>query len=82
MTSLEKSNETATTNEQHHMQFVPKSFYYFPYPKHADNGKGFGCIISLILLEKMLMLQLLHAAVTTVFPPDEQLDNFVLHLPL
>ena len=80
-TCQKNSDQTATANAQH-VQLVPKSFFFFPYPKHADNGKGFGCVISLILLEKTSMLQLLHEAVTFVFPPDERQENFVPHVSL
>eukprot|EP00544_Gedaniella_sp_CCMP2646_P011049 CAMPEP_0202485298 /NCGR_PEP_ID=MMETSP1361-20130828/4169_1 /ASSEMBLY_ACC=CAM_ASM_000849 /TAXON_ID=210615 /ORGANISM="Staurosira complex sp., Strain CCMP2646" /LENGTH=199 /DNA_ID=CAMNT_0049114165 /DNA_START=82 /DNA_END=678 /DNA_ORIENTATION=- len=61
---------------------IPTSFYYFAYPKHADNGKGFGCVISLILLENTIALQQLHAAVTATFPQDERQSNFVPHMSL
>ena len=50
----------------------PEQFYFFPYPKEADNGKGFGCVIPLILLENNPWLQLLHDIVYDIFPPDER----------
>mmetsp|Transcript_20756 Transcript_20756/g.30672 ORF Transcript_20756/g.30672 Transcript_20756/m.30672 type:complete len:284 (+) Transcript_20756:185-1036(+) len=50
----------------------PESFYFFPYPKEADNGKGFGCVIPLLLLETTSLLQSLHDIVCNVFPPDER----------
>lgn len=29
---------------------IPTSFHFFPYPKEADNGKGFACVIPFLLL--------------------------------
>jgi len=84
----EDASHTATTiiqqqqQQQQQQHLIPTSFYYFHYPKHADDGKGFGCVISLILLEKTLALQRLHEAVTLVFPPDERQNNFVPHVSL
>ena len=49
-----------------------ESFYFLPYPKDADNGKGFGCVIPLLLLENTPPLQSLHDVVCSVFPPDER----------
>jgi len=54
------------------IQLIPTSHYYFPYPKTADNGKGFGCAISLLILETTPALQLLHEVVKTMFPPDKR----------
>ena len=48
------------------------SYYYFPYPKNADEGRGFGCVISMLLIEKSRQLEALHDAVTSIFPPDER----------
>ena len=62
------------------LQLVPTSFYYFAYPKHADNGKGFGCVISLLILKQTAALHKLHAAVMATFPPDERHSNFVPHV--
>ena len=53
----------------------PTSYYYFPYPKEADGGKGFGCVISLMILEKTQELQYLHQAALKTFPPDERHCN-------
>ncbi len=50
----------------------PTDFYFFPYPKHADNGRGFGCVISMLLLEKNQNLQRLQFIVSQMFPPDER----------
>ena len=47
-------------------------YYYFPYPTSADGGRGFGCVISMLLIEKSSQLQALHDAATAVFPPDER----------
>ena len=53
----------------------PTSYYYFPYPKEADGGKGFGCVISLMILEKTQELSCLHQAALQTFPPDERHCN-------
>lgn len=50
----------------------PSDFYFFPYPTEADDGKGFGCVIPLLLLDNCPWLQLLHDVVYDVFPPDER----------
>jgi 2'-5' RNA ligase len=68
-------------DETNNVQILPTSFYYFPYPEHADNGRGFWCVISLILLKKTDVLQKLYESVRSVFPPDE-LDEFIPHLSL
>lgn len=47
-------------------------YYYFPYPKSADDGRGFGCVISMLLIENNRQLQAIHDAAKTVFPPDER----------
>ena len=47
-------------------------YYYFPYPKSEDDGRGFGCVISMLLIEKNRQLQAFHDAAKTVFPPDER----------
>lgn len=54
------------------MSLKPSDFYFFPYPVQADNGRGFGCVIPLLLLENLPWLQLLHDIVYDVFPPDER----------
>jgi 2'-5' RNA ligase len=82
----DKGHDDATHESTWHppmqLMLIPSSFYYFAYPKHADNGKGFGCVISLILLENTVALQQLHAAVTATFPRDERRSNFVPHMSL
>mmetsp|Transcript_4113 Transcript_4113/g.6545 ORF Transcript_4113/g.6545 Transcript_4113/m.6545 type:complete len:180 (-) Transcript_4113:589-1128(-) len=54
---------------------IPTRSYYFPYPKTADDGKGFGCCISLLLLETTPRLKCLQEVVKGVFPPDERHGN-------
>lgn len=60
----------------------PTAFYFFPYPKEADNGLGFGCVIPLLLLdndatgtsvsESTSELRRLQRIVCQTFPPDER----------
>jgi hypothetical protein len=64
--------KTQTNNIGKQLQLIPTSQYYFPYPKTADNGKGFGCCISLLILETTPQLKLLHDIVRKRFPPDER----------
>jgi hypothetical protein len=78
---MAEPNDTHDYSNQSHVQFCPTSFYYFPYPKHADNGRGFGCAISMILLERTQALQKLYESVRTVFPPDER-NEFIPHVSL
>ncbi|KAL7465608.1 hypothetical protein ACHAXS_005921 [Conticribra weissflogii] len=54
------------------LKLKPSSHYYFPYPKTADGGKGFGCCISLLILETTPELMTLHEVVKSIFPPDER----------
>mmetsp|Transcript_6280 Transcript_6280/g.11191 ORF Transcript_6280/g.11191 Transcript_6280/m.11191 type:complete len:314 (+) Transcript_6280:233-1174(+) len=62
----------ANDNSIPRTKMIPTSHYYFPYPRTADDGKGFGCCISLLILETSPELQLLHDVVKNVFPPDER----------
>ena len=59
-------------NQRSDIKLEPTSHYYFPYTKSADDGKGFGCAISLLILETTPELKALHEAVKSVFPPDER----------
>lgn len=65
---------TATTNDDAgiNIQLIPKSFYFFPYPKEADGGKGFGCVIAMILLENNEKLLRMHHATVASFPSDQR----------
>ena len=65
------------------VQLQPKEWFTLDYPKSADNGKGFGAAVSLLIVEKDLALQQLHETVRSVFPDDErQNHNFTPHLSL
>jgi hypothetical protein len=57
---------------------------YFHYPVEADDGKGFGCVIALLVIERQSWLIDLYEACQTVFGRDEQRppDNFLPHLSL
>ena len=69
---------------------IPTELYYFHYPKTADDGRGFGCVIFLLLIENLQKhngnLNILHKAVLSVFPPDERHDGgkvkFIPHMSL
>jgi len=63
----------------------PTEFKYFHYPKTADEGRGFGCIILLLALDMSPQLQILQNIVSSVFPPDERFSgekNFTPHISL
>ena len=66
------SEPQTQTQTQTPLGLFPELFYYFHYPKAADDGRGFGCSISLLLLKNTPQLQLLHNAVVSVFPSDER----------
>ncbi len=63
---------TRTCNHNNNVNLNPTEFYFFPYPKEADNGKGFGCVIPLLLVENTAELSHLQRTVCQVFPPDER----------
>ncbi len=67
---LEKRNEYWI--KERSIELTPSDFYFFPYPKESDNGRGFGCVISMMLLENNDSLQDLQHVVSDVFPPDER----------
>ena len=71
----DEAQETLNNDINRQLQLIPTSHYYFPYPKSADNGKGFGCCISLLILETTPRLKLLHDVVQSKFPPDERHGN-------
>ncbi|KAL3942071.1 MAG: hypothetical protein SGBAC_003667 [Bacillariaceae sp.] len=54
---------------------------YFRYPKFADNGKGFGCSICLLLIEKSPWLEELHKICTEAFGLGDR-DQFHPHMSL
>lgn len=62
-----------------------KRYYFFCYPKEADDGRGFGCVIPMLLLKNNANLQRIHDTVARVFPPDERHSNngrFIPHMAL
>lgn len=60
---------------------IPTNWYYLHYPKCADNGNGFGCSISLLLIQAWWWLEELQQACQEVMGPDER-RNFVPHLSM
>jgi len=67
--TLQQNNKVIPTT---HLELNPTDFYFFSYPKEADNNRGFGCVISMLLLEKNHNLEHLHNIVSKVFPLDER----------
>ena len=63
---------TSTCSHDNNVNLRPTEFHFFPYPKEADNGKGFGCVIPLLLVENTAELSHLQRTVCQVFPPDER----------
>jgi hypothetical protein len=80
---LEKRDENCTISESNSpcnskeriIELNPSDFYFFHYPKEADDGRGFGCVISMLLLENNINLQDLQQVVSDIFPPDERHGN-------
>lgn len=70
--TINKTSSSSSPSSNTVLQLIPTSQFYFPYPKTADNGKGFGCYISLLILETTPHLKLLHEIVRDRFPPDER----------
>lgn len=64
------------------LTLTPTDFCFFHYPKEADDGKGFGCVISMILFDKPEWLTNLHSKVKIAFPSDERQTRFTPHLSL
>jgi 2'-5' RNA ligase len=60
---------------------TPYDWYYHHYPKSADDGKGFGCSIALLLIEPSRWLQDLQEACQEILGPDER-AKFTPHLSL
>lgn len=60
----------------------PTDFHFFHYPKSADDGKGFGCVISMILVEKSEWMEELRTVLKDYFPQDERGGNFTPHMSL
>ena len=54
------------------MMIQPTDFYFFHYPKEADDGRGFGCVISMLLLQKSDWLAALQECCKQRFPVDER----------
>lgn len=70
--SSEHPSSNSVCDDRPNIKMIPTSHYYFPYPKSADNGKGFGCCISLLILDTTPELKLLQEIVKQLFPPDER----------
>lgn len=67
------------------VELDPKKYYFFSYPKEADDGRGFGCVIPMLILKNNSNLQRIHDTVARVFPPDERHSNngrFIPHMAL
>jgi 2'-5' RNA ligase len=64
------------------LMMTPTDFYHFHYPKSADDGKGFGCVISMLLFDKSEWLQRLHKTIQETYPTDEREGKFTPHMSL
>jgi len=78
-TKFEKGKKTKEEESPHTIS--ASDWMYFRYPKSADNGKGFGCSISLLLIEKAPWLEKLHKVCADAFGHGER-DKFIPHLSL
>mmetsp|Transcript_43818 Transcript_43818/g.93172 ORF Transcript_43818/g.93172 Transcript_43818/m.93172 type:complete len:312 (-) Transcript_43818:119-1054(-) len=68
----EPSSDEIRPDEMPRIKLAPTSHYYFRYPETADGGRGFGCCISLLILETNPELKALQEAAKVNFPPDER----------
>jgi hypothetical protein len=59
----------------------PSDWFYLHYPKSADNGKGFGAAIALLLVENEEWLQSIYDICKDTFGYGER-HNFIPHLSL
>lgn len=70
--SLEKEGVVLEEFSKEKLKVCPTHFFYFPYPKSADNGRGFGCVIVMLILESSQLLCKLQHIVARIFPSDER----------
>mmetsp|Transcript_36507 Transcript_36507/g.88480 ORF Transcript_36507/g.88480 Transcript_36507/m.88480 type:complete len:260 (-) Transcript_36507:3069-3848(-) len=77
----EEEDGTTAKEETSSNKLSASDWMYFHYPKSADNGKGFGCSISLLLIEKSPWLEKLHKVCAEAFGHGER-DKFIPHLSL
>lgn len=70
--SLEKESVGLEEFSKEELTVCPTHFFYFPYPKSADNGRGFGCVIVMLILESSELLCKLQHIVARIFPSDER----------
>ena len=68
----QQQQQQRTESRQRNINLTPTSHLYFPYPKSADEGRGFGCCISLLMLDCNDDLRGLFELVKRMFPRDER----------
>jgi 2'-5' RNA ligase len=71
----------AASDDDKVLSILPTDWYYFHYPKSADDGKGFGCSIALLLIEPTKWLVSLQETCRKILGPDER-NKFIPHLSL
>lgn len=70
-----KGNQTTS------FSMIASDWYYFRYPKSADDGKGFGCSISFLGIQRSRWLEDLHQACLNFLGQGER-DVFIPHLSM
>jgi 2'-5' RNA ligase len=86
---LQRQRETTNANSDEEEDadgmsqptIIPYNWYYMHYPKYADNGNGFGCSISLLLIKTSRWLEELQQACQETLGPDER-RKFVPHVSM
>jgi 2'-5' RNA ligase len=83
--TLRKCWELFQSKQENHLlhdaTISASDWYYLHYPKSADDGKGFGCSISLLLMEKSRWLEDLQQACVNAFGQGER-KGFIPHLSM
>lgn len=71
-----------STSEEDTSSITASDWFYFHYPKEADDGRGFGCSICLLLIKLSPWLEALQRVCKESFGPGERSNNFIPHISL
>lgn len=67
-----KLEEVVAKLPSKYILLTPKRLLYFPYPRTADDGQGFGCLMPFFQMSLSPTLVSLFETVKNNFPPDER----------
>ena len=70
--SVTTYHSVATRLSSQYILLTPKRLLYFPYPRSADDGQGFGCLMPFFQMSLSPPLVSLFETVKNNFPPDER----------